>query len=240
MPYLLAGVFLLWIGHSALRSFLRLPPAAAAVLLRRIGAIVAFVLAGLLLLRGRFEIALPLGMFGIWLMGWRSAASWGRFSAGRAKRAAGATSRVRSAMIEMELDHDTGTMRGHVLAGSYQDHALDLLTRQECLALRSECLRDDPDGARLLEAYLDRRFPRWRSTGEANTNAGGSSRGPPAGPMGENEAYEVLGLRKGATRDEITRAHRALMKKLHPDHGGSTHLAARANEAKDILMRRHT
>ncbi|MBL8588912.1 MAG: DnaJ domain-containing protein [Methylobacteriaceae bacterium] len=57
--------------------------------------------------------------------------------------------------------------------------------------------------------------------------------------MSENEAYEVLGLAKGASRDEIARAHRELMKKLHPDAGGTTHLAARVNEAKDVLMRRH-
>ena len=57
--------------------------------------------------------------------------------------------------------------------------------------------------------------------------------------MTEDEAYEVLGLRKGATAEDVSRAHRSLMKKLHPDQGGTTNLAARVNEAKDILMRRH-
>jgi curved DNA-binding protein CbpA len=56
--------------------------------------------------------------------------------------------------------------------------------------------------------------------------------------MSKDEAYEVLGLQKGASREEVVRSHRSLMKKLHPDRGGTTDLAARVNEAKDVLMRR--
>jgi DnaJ-domain-containing protein 1 len=139
-------------------------------------------------------------------------------------------------MIEMRLDLDSGAMTGSVLAGAFAGRALETLARPELLVLRQELARDDPDGVNLLEAYLDRRFAGWREADEGEPQ--GRGKAGVGGAMSRKEALEVLGLAEGASAADIIRAHRTLMKKFHPDHGGSTALAARVNQAKDVLMQR--
>ena len=135
-------------------------------------------------------------------------------------------------MVEMRLDHASGAMTGTILSGAYGGRAIEILSRPELMSLRQELARDDPDGVSLLEAYLDRRFAGWREADE------GQRQGRGGGSMSRREALEVLGLGEGASGADIVRAHRTLMKKFHPDHGGSTTLAARVNQAKDVLMQR--
>ena len=95
-----------------------------------------------------------------------------------------------------------------------------------------------PFGGGMAEAELDRRFPGWRQHTQGNA-AGRNDGRAASGKLSDEEAYQILGVKPGAGRDEISRAHRSLMKKLHPDQGGSTYLAARVNEAKDTLFRTH-
>jgi hypothetical protein len=152
------------------------------------------------------------------------------------RKSTGQVSRVRSAFVEMELDHDTGTMRGRILAGRHEGAALDALD----VATLAGFLPDiDEESRSLLMAYLDRREPLWRENAQADATAGSSRRGRSTGKMTEEEAYQILGVQPGASAKDIGLAHRSLMKKLHPDQGGSTYLAARVNEAKDVLLRRH-
>jgi hypothetical protein len=237
MIYLLAGLLLLWLALSALRSLAAADPAALARMIRRGGGAAAVIGALGMLLRGRLDMALGLGGLGAWLLGLRGSSLTRLFQGGIGSRP-GNASCVRSAMVEMELDHRTGRMRGTVLAGPDEGKSLDSMTRPQCEALYRLCLTDDPDGARLLEAYLDRRFAGWRAAAQGERDSRRRA-GRRASTMTEEEAYEILGLQKGATEEEVIRSHRELMKKLHPDHGGSTALAARVNEAKDVLMRRH-
>jgi DnaJ family protein C protein 19 len=67
----------------------------------------------------------------------------------------------------------------------------------------------------------------------AHSGAGSSAR--PA-RMSEQEALAVLGLNPGASREDVQREYRRLIKKLHPDLGGSTYLTAKLNEARDVLL----
>ncbi len=68
-----------------------------------------------------------------------------------------------------------------------------------------------------------------------NLNGTGTPDAPPAMPIGE--AYLILGLAPGAGRDDVSAAYRNLMKRLHPDQGGTSYLASRVNEARDVLLK---
>ncbi|QGM44948.1 J domain-containing protein [Methylocystis heyeri] len=239
MPVLI-GFLVVFLTIYLLQSFTRASPVALARFIKSFGGVLLLFLGAFLFLRGALGIALACWGLGVWIMGLGGFSASGFRSAG----AGGAgVSRVRSAMIEMELDRATGAIRGVILAGPQEGKRLDSLTRPQLIELYKICLTDDPEGARLLEAYLDRRFAGWRGAGQGQQNArsgaSGGGGGSRRGSITEDEAYEILGLKKGAPASEIARAHRDLMKKLHPDHGGTTDLAARVNEAKDVLMRRH-
>lgn len=149
---------------------------------------------------------------------------------GAAAAGPGRNSQVSTALLSMYLDHQTGEMDGAVRGGSFAGNPLSRLGLSELLALLAEAGRDDPPSVALLETYLDRRFPDWR---ERATSRGGSSS---TSAMDEVTALEILGLERGADEQAIRAAHRRLMSRLHPDHGGSDWLAARINQARDFLL----
>jgi hypothetical protein len=231
MPMLLLGaaalIFLIW----ALHGFARADPKKLVPIVRTAGGIGALAGAAFLGARGQVAIAVPLGLAGLSLLGWiPGMASFSK----RTQKATGQVSRVRSAFIDMELDHDTGVMRGTIMQGRHQGVPLEALDIATLAAFANEI---DDESRALLAAYLDRREPGWRE--DTQSDAATGPRPARTTKMTEEEAYEILGLKPGASAQQISRAHRALMKKLHPDQGGSTYLAARVNEAKDVLLRRH-
>jgi hypothetical protein len=239
MPTFIAGLVALYLVLVAIKQFGRLSPATAAKIARQGGFVLSFLGLALLVLRGGFGLASALAGLALGLAGRNKAGLFAAAfrAAGQGSRA-GRVSTARSPMIEMRLDLDSGALSGSVLGGPFLGRGLETLTRPDCLDLYAGLGRDDPDGARLLETYLDRRFAGWREAEQGQGEARGRARRG-GETMSREEAYEILGLPQGADGEEIIRAHRSLMKKLHPDLGGSNALAARVNQAKDVLLNRH-
>ncbi|SRR5579885_83485 len=154
------------------------------------------------------------------------------FPWGGGKPQAGQSSNVRTEWLDMELDHDTGEMRGQILKGAFAGRDLNSLSQAEGLSFYREAGLADPESARLIEAWLDRRFPDWRNF----AHTGDTPKGRATTGMSRAEALKVLGLSEGATADDIRAAHKKLMKQVHPDRGGSDYLASKINEAKDVLL----
>jgi hypothetical protein len=144
----------------------------------------------------------------------------------------GNQSRVDTRFVAMTLDHDTGDMDGEVREGPYAGRQLSQMTLEELVALYHTARAADAQSASVLESYLDRfHGDSWRGGKEHDDKETVHD-----GPMTKAEAYRILNLAPGASKDEINKSHRDLMKKMHPDHGGSDYLAAKINEAKEKLF----
>lgn len=174
----------------------------------------------------RGAIGLPLIFIGV---------TWLRRT--RARRpispAGGRKSTVRSASLEMELDHDTGELDGQVLTGPLEGRRLSSLSENELLDLYVE-VQADSESVALLESYLERYHPGWQDRAKNGASEGKGSAF--SGKISRQEAYEVLGVSPNASREEILEAWRRLIKKVHPDSGGSAFLAAKINAAKEVLL----
>jgi DnaJ domain len=188
----------------------------------------------LLLIARRVDIALFVGAVAFSIL---RTGRLGPFSFDRPAGDAGNVSKVRSRYFAMELDHDTGAVEGRVLTGRFAGADLIDLGEADTRALIAE-INTDPDSVSLLESWLDANRAGWREyfaetagAEHASESHGATATDPVA------EAYDVLGLKPGASDDEIKTAHRELMKALHPDHGGSSYLASKINEARDRLLK---
>jgi hypothetical protein len=233
MPaYFALGFLALLALIYTLRWMTQADPAALASLLKYAAIAIALVGVALLVVGGRFGFLFLLAslLYPLWRR-WRT--SRGSSDPG-VSASQGQTSSVETAYLTVTLDHDSGTVDGRVKAGRFKDRRLGELKLNELLALLDELRRADSEGVSVLEAYMDRiHGPEWRSS----RDTAGEKRTGAAGRLTRDEALEVLGLAPGATEAQIREAHRRLMLKVHPDHGGSSYLAARLNEARDILLK---
>lgn len=230
MANFIVGLVIVVGGWWLLKAFANAQPANVRKLIRKVGggAIIAF--SGLMALKGQINLAIPLFMLGLGLMGQQmvfpNGLPWQRKSPGQA-------SKVATGLIAMELDHDTGRMDGEVLAGPFKGRRLSSLSLAEAQSFHAQCASAADQSRALLEAWIERTHPEWRAQW---TSAGRAAPPGPSPKMKRAEALAILGLKEGASKEEIRAAHRRLMKAAHPDLGGSDYLAAKINEAKEFLL----
>lgn len=230
MTYVIFGLIGLILLLLAARWFVSANSAKLAVQIKRISGIVLILLAAYAAYARFWIFALMLFGFGLTLLGF---GNFRNVHGGWGTRSVGQSSTVRSAILEMNLDHDSGELQGRVLAGNFEGSELSQLSNEQLETLWNECCSDDESRA-LLEAYLEKRIPDWRvQFGEAK---GAEYRSNSSEVMSRDEAFEILGLKPGAGTEEIREAHKRLIGKLHPDLGGSNFLAAKINQAKDVLL----
>ncbi len=236
MLFLLGGVALLGGFLLLIYLFVNADPVRLARNLKWTGIGLAVAAVAALVISGRLAALLvPLAMAMPLLARFRSLLD--RFRKPRGSQ----SSTVATDFLRMTLDHDTGTMTGTVLRGHFAGLRVEEMGVGDLLALLRECRAEDEEGARLLEAYLDRLHPDWRDelAGGGRASGGADGNGPrsASSDMAVDDAYAILGLSPGATPDQIKEAHHRLMVKLHPDHGGSDYLATQINRARDVLLR---
>ena len=224
-------LFFLLFAVTGLFWLMTIPAKQRGAVLSTAGPVLVIMVGSLLTLLRRGVFGIPLIIIGV---------SWWRRN--RSKRpirsAEGQKSTVRSANLEMELDHDTGEMDGTILTGRLQGVRLSSLREEEILSLYFD-FRSDTDSISLLESFLDRYYPDWRDRVDSDASR---NRNDTSGfdNMTKQEAYQILGLEPNASQEEIHQAWRRLIKAVHPDSGGSVFLAAKINTARDILLDQET
>lgn len=236
MPALILGLALL-VGLLLLaRWYVQADPKQLVQLIRWTAAILGVLFVVFIALSGRWGwlpgvviAALP------WLLRARALKTFARNARGPSP---GQSSQVETRFLSMVLNHDTGEMEGEILEGRFAGRRLSDLPPNDLVELWRECAAADEQSMAVLETYMDRVYgSEWREAAAGGHDGQRRSRGA-GGAMTVDEAYEVLGVAPGASPEEIEQAYRRMMLKMHPDQGGSDYLAAKINEAKELLLRR--
>ena len=139
-------------------------------------------------------------------------------------------SQFRSQFLVVSINFANGSIDGEVISGRHNGKKLTELSLAELNELSQEFKQADKESYILLQAYLIR-------TGKSNNQSDNQYKPSNFNDLSNNEAYEILGLPASASEDEIIKAHKRLMQRIHPDRGGSDYLAAKINAAKDQLIK---
>jgi hypothetical protein len=234
LAYFILGIALLTGVLLSMRWYVSADPKTLLKVLKWLSLGLIIVIGLFLALTGRLAwafVTLPV-LIG-WLMRFRSAATmfknFSRMTGGAQQSAA---SEVETRFLRMTLDHASGTMDGEILEGHHKGRLLSDVGQHAVVGLLRVCWSEDEQSAQILEAYLDRYYPDWRAGAEKKATSNTSFKDE----MDRAEAFEILGLSEEASDEQIKEAYHRLIAGLHPDHGGSTYLAAKINRAKDVLL----
>jgi hypothetical protein len=234
--WLIVGVVVAIAVVMVARGFAGADPRSVAKALRWTALVLGGALALFLLFTGRGQQALyTLILLGPLLMRWK--VMFNRLK-GMMGPSPGQSSAVGTAYLDMELDHDSGRLDGAIKAGRFAGRRLGDLSVADLAELMEECRGADPQSVALVEAFLDRVHPDWRGAAGPQGAATGAAPAGFAGAMTPDEARRILEVGEDASEEDIKEAHRRLMMKIHPDQGGSTYLAAKINQAKDVLSKK--
>ena len=139
-------------------------------------------------------------------------------------------SQFRSQFLVVTINFSSGSIDGEIISGDFSGKKLAELSEAELKQLLEQYKALDKESYILLQAYLIRS---GSSSGQSYQQYNPSN----ISELSTSEAYEILGLPNTASKDEIVKAHKRLMQRMHPDRGGSDYLAAKINAAKDLLIK---
>jgi DnaJ-domain-containing protein 1 len=235
-------------GYMTIRYIRALQPEQRKKVSAKAGAVALIVLILLLIVTGKLYVLAALGT-GLVLFAKRLFPLLryvpflkGLYQKAKATQNSGSSKRstVETRLLKMTLDHENGNLDGELLATDSKGKYLSELSLSELISLYGLADKQYPDSIEILAAYIDRQHGSdWREAANTGSDYGESkqdSRPSDNSEMTASEAYAVLGLEQNATEKEVIATHRKLMQKLHPDRGGSNYLAAKINQAKDLLV----
>lgn len=146
--------------------------------------------------------------------------------------------------LKLTLSPDGRPSGGIVIAGSRTGQRLENLSLDALLEIGASFDESDTQSLTLIVRYLDSAHPGWRDgpTAAAEGRTDRRRHDEPRPDVNDprhadrRAALRLLGLAEGASAAEICAAHRRLIKRVHPDVGGSSSLTAEINQARTVLL----
>jgi hypothetical protein len=139
-------------------------------------------------------------------------------------------SQFRTTYLLVTINFSNGTIEGEIISGEQCGKNLSELSQDQLNDLSQQYKTLDKESYVLLQAYLMR-------SGASSDQHNDAFKPSSMNDLSSNEAYDVLGLSNTASKEDVIKAHKRLMQRMHPDRGGSDYLAAKINAAKDLLIK---